>query len=65
MTFQARYPGRCAACDERIHEGDDVDYDDDQLVHATCPTPPPDLFSVGSTETVCPQCFTVHRGDCL
>lgn len=22
MSFTARYPGRCPACDERIHEGD-------------------------------------------
>lgn len=28
--------GRCAICDERIYPGDEVDYEDDELVHAEC-----------------------------
>ena len=64
MTFQAKYPGRCAACDERIHEGDFVKYEDDELVHTRCdvailPNPRDDLT------TVCRQCFTIHAGECL
>lgn len=36
MSFQAKYPGQCAACGERIHEGQWVRYEDDFLVHTEC-----------------------------
>lgn len=29
----ARYGGRCAACDERIHEGDRLGFDGDEWIH--------------------------------
>ena len=38
-TFQARYDGRCAECEHRIRPGDDVAYDEDELVHAKCVQP--------------------------
>jgi hypothetical protein len=39
-VFEARYYGRCAACDERITPGDEVAYDDDALVHEDCHSDP-------------------------
>lgn len=36
MTFTARYDGRCGVCDERIHEGDECAYADDEVCHAEC-----------------------------
>lgn len=35
-VFEAAYPGRCAACDDEINEGDEVTYDDNELVHVEC-----------------------------
>lgn len=74
MSFQARYPGRCASCEERIHEGDLVKYESDEfvhtrlmrmgLVHAQCPVPTPE-FTIGPRETICGQCFTIHNGECM
>lgn len=39
-VFDARYPGRCASCDGRINEGDQVTYVDDELVHTECTDDP-------------------------
>lgn len=36
MVFEARYPGRCPQCGERIEPGDEVTYNDDEVVHAEC-----------------------------
>ena len=67
VSFRAKYSGRCGACDDRINPGDDVRYDDDQLVHDVCPGPAytPDQFTLGPLETLCPQCFTIHAGECM
>jgi len=36
-TFVARFPGRCAECDEDIHEGDQLArLTDDSIVHEDC-----------------------------
>lgn len=60
--FEARFGGRCAAeCGEPIHEGDQVVYEDDELVHVDCvgkPEPPP-------SRPACPSCWTVHAGECM
>jgi 5-methylcytosine-specific restriction endonuclease McrA len=34
--FAARYPGKCAYCSEPIEPGDEVVYDEDELVHHAC-----------------------------
>lgn len=39
-AFRARYPARCAVCDERIEVDDLVLYEDDELVHADCAEAP-------------------------
>lgn len=54
MSFQAMYPGRCGGCDNRIHRGDDVHYEDDELVHDDCPG------EVGGPIEVCPDCWCIH-----
>jgi hypothetical protein len=51
-TFEARYPGRCGICDERIHVGDEVGYVDDEIAHAKCPHPT-------ALAEPCPRCFMV------
>jgi hypothetical protein len=61
MIFEAKYAGRCNACDDRIHEGERVMYDDDQIVHAQCdPTGLDD-----DPATACTQCWLIHAGECL
>ena len=53
--FTARFDSRCRACAERIHEGDQVTYRDDQLVHADCDTAAP---AERQPRPMCPDCFT-------
>lgn len=56
--FPAKYPGQCAACDDRIKEGDQIMYDEDQLIHAQCQP-------VDDAGKVCPECWLAHAGDCF
>jgi hypothetical protein len=35
-VFEAQYFGTCGACLEPIKPGDDVTYEDDELVHDDC-----------------------------
>ncbi|MCT7373207.1 hypothetical protein [Mycolicibacterium llatzerense] len=64
MSFQAKYPGRCVSCGERIHEGEWVRYeDDDSLVHDNCDEAP-DVDAPQRNERKCPDCFTIHAGEC-
>lgn len=65
MSFQARYPGHCTACDAPIDVGQTVEYDDaGRLVHTDCPELV-DIDAPQRNERHCTQCFTVHAGDCL
>ena len=60
----AKYSSQCPACGERIHEGQQVRYEDDFVVHDDCP----DLIDADAprrTERKCPDCFTIHAGECL
>lgn len=55
MTFLAKYPGVCAACDERFPAETEVEYDSDgDLVHVDCPAL---VRSPLANRGVCPQCF--------
>lgn len=64
-TFPARYDGTCAAdCGNRIHPGDLVRYEDDQLVHDEC-APKPDPLELKPTEVVCPDCYCIRPCRCL
>jgi len=62
VTFPARYPGRCGACSERIHEGDPIKMVDDVAVHDDCDTLP----AIPLRENpVCPKCWLTHpKGAC-
>lgn len=57
MSFSARYAGRCGNCDNRIEPGDEVRYDDDELVHDQCP-------GESGPGDVCIYCWCIHRGEC-
>lgn len=60
--FEARFPGRCEACDRRIKIGEMIMYDeDDELVHARCDDVSLDKVDLAK---VCPACWTVHAGEC-
>lgn len=53
--FTARYPGTCANCPDGIRVGDQLVYDEDDLViHVECRTGPNQL---GKAPEVCPRCF--------
>jgi hypothetical protein len=64
-TFEARFWGTCVACHERIVPGESVTYsEDDELVHAAC-SPQPDPDEPRRNERKCPECFTIHAGECM
>jgi hypothetical protein len=58
MPFTAQYPGTCAGCEDKINEGDLVNYVDDELEHVVCPQPKRALGQV------CARCMTIHTGEC-
>lgn len=64
-TFTARYPGRCAACSERIAEGDEITLGErGEPMHADCAGD--ESGTTGRREpTVCPRCFIAHAGGCF
>ena len=64
MSFQAKYPGRCAACDERIYEGNWVRYEDDFLVHDDCDEVP-ERDAPQRNKRKCPDCYMIHAGECF
>jgi hypothetical protein len=64
MSFEAKYYGRCAGCEERIEPGDQVEYADEELVHTHC-DPQADPDAPTRNEKRCPACFTIHAGECL
>ncbi len=55
--FEARYPGRCPACREQIEVGDDLVFnDDDVVVHFGCANRSA-VPKIGQSGEVCPRCF--------
>lgn len=55
MTFRAKYPGRCTACDEPIEIGDRLATTEDGFhVHEACP----DTFPSVQPRETCPRCWT-------
>lgn len=67
MTFNAKYPGRCGDCGERFDVGDFIKYNGPGLlVHSDCEwaAVTMDDFTLGPRETICPDCYTIHAGEC-
>lgn len=59
--FEARFPGICEKCQEGFEKGEQVMYEDDDLVHAD----PDDCTSSGPEGVPCPECWMVHAGECF
>lgn len=59
-TFEARYPGKCAGCGERIDEGDSIGYHEDAAVHADCAG----AAVIERPVVVCHQCWLTKPCDC-
>ena len=60
MSFEARYAGLCAECDERFPVGTMIRYnDEDEIVHADCYG-----GDIEADDDVCPDCHLVHTGEC-
>ncbi len=55
--FEAKYRGKCGACEERIEVGDLVVFVDDVLVHEDCEGAA--LVDAKNLD-VCPRCFLVR-----
>lgn len=51
--FQAKYPGRCAECEEKFDTGDMIEQYEGLYQHVLCPSPA--TTSAGPT---CPACWT-------
>ena len=68
-TFEAKYRGICACCDETIYPGDEVGYETDDLIHKDCAGSdmPHDISRRprSTPDEVCPVCSLIHRGECL
>ncbi|MFF3029127.1 hypothetical protein [Microbacterium sp. NPDC057944] len=65
MSFRAKYNGVCGNdCGDRIHEGDEVEYVENVLVHVHCQ--PSDEDDPGP-RPVCMTCWTTIalNGACL
>ena len=61
-AFEARYPGHCHACDERITPGELVLFNDaEEIIHAVCFADEPNQ----AIANVCDKCWTDHAGECL
>jgi hypothetical protein len=63
MSFEARYPGRCAFGD-RIQVGDLCVYSDDELAHVECDRLQ-GAATIHADPPLCEFCFTIHRGECI
>jgi hypothetical protein len=64
MGFEASYPGKCGACGDRIHPGDQINYCDGATIHAFCDDRV-DPDEPRRTERKCPDCFMIHAGECM
>ncbi|MFF2388921.1 hypothetical protein [Agromyces sp. NPDC058104] len=69
MSFPARFPGRCAECGGKIHEGEQIQSPPEGQVtgvyrHVVCPEPI-DPARPAAHEEQCSECFMIHpKGAC-
>jgi hypothetical protein len=62
MAFDARYPGVCASCGERIKVGDLIRSTDDGYVHEDCDDPM--YLPVTRKVEVCTTCWLEKPCEC-
>lgn len=63
--FHARFDGVCARnCGNRVHPGDMVRYEGDDLVHDEC-AESPSKYDIQPGEVVCPDCYCIRPCRCL
>ena len=62
----AQFRGQCADCGGQIEVGVEIMRRDDLegWAHVKC-DPALDALIVRPNEAVCPQCWTIHNGECL
>lgn len=61
-AFEAKYHGRCDACDERIIPGEHVRYsEDDEIIHNRCEE---SNESHAAPVEVCGSCWLTKPCDC-
>lgn len=61
MSFIAVYPGLCPQCDTEV-KGTECQFNfSDEVAHVTCPEADD---QPGRNEVKCPDCFTIHAGEC-
>lgn len=60
MSFEAKYNGWCSDCDDRIHVGDQVAYDEDKLIHLECDT----SNAPGRIADACGTCWLTKPCEC-
>lgn len=66
LGWSAKYPGVCENCGGRFPEGVKIRWvnpDEGQVAHVKCPEDDEELPS-GRRQDACPDCHTIHRGDC-
>jgi hypothetical protein len=60
MSFEAKYGGWCADCDDRIQPGDTVTYnEDDALIHMHC-----EGLAPARIAEVCGKCWLTKPCEC-
>lgn len=64
MTFEAKYPGYCGACDEKIAPGEVCAYSETVVVHEDCA--PAIARAERAKRPICARCFmeTAANGVC-
>lgn len=63
VSFEAKYNGICGSCTERIREGDQVRYVEDDLVHVVCELVVSEVDRDAKRE-VCQNCWLLKPCDC-
>jgi hypothetical protein len=65
-VFIAKYAGRCGDCNSKIEPGDMCHYVDDEVCHEGCfGQHKAALKERARNEKPCPNCFLIHKGECL
>lgn len=63
-TFEARYPGTCAAAGDRIKVGDPIEDTEDGYAHPDC-VELMEIADKANAQPPCTSCWLVHAGECM